>query len=100
MEWDLSDLYSGPQDPRILQDLEAALALAQGLDPQGLLDPKGAQDLLERYEKALELAYKPLNYASLYFATRTQDPEAKALLDRVRSRFTGSETASCPWRWP
>ena len=88
MEWDLSDLYSGPQDPRILQDLEAALALAQGLDPQGLLDPKGAQDLLERYEKALELAYKPLNYASLYFATRTQDPEAKALLDRVRSRFT------------
>ena len=84
MEWNLDDLYAGPADPRIEEDLKAALALAQGLDPQGLLDPKGAQDLLERYEKALELAYKPLNYASLYFATRTQDPEAKALLDRVR----------------
>jgi len=29
-----------------------------------------------------------LNYASLYFATRTQDPVAKALLDRVRNRYT------------
>jgi len=88
VEWNLADLYAGPGDPRIEEDLEAALGLAQGLDPKGLWDPKGAQDLLNRYEKALELAYKPLNYASLYFATRTQDPEAKALLDRVRSRFT------------
>jgi len=88
MEWDLSDLYASPEDPRIFHDLEAALALAQGLDPKDLLSPEGASSLLSRYEKALELAYKPLNYASLYFATRTQDPGAKALLDRVRNAFT------------
>ena len=88
MEWDLSDLYASPEDPRIFQDLEAALALAQGLDPKDLLSPEGASSLLSRYEKALELAYKPLNYASLYFSTRTQDPGAKALLDRVRNAFT------------
>ncbi len=88
VEWDLSDLYASPEDPRLWEDLEAALALAQGLDPKDLQDPGKAPSLLEAYEQALERAYKPLNYASLYFATRTQDPGAKALLDRVRSRFT------------
>lgn len=88
MEWDLSDLYASPEDPRIFQDLGAAQALARGLDPQDLLTPTKAADLLARYEKALELAYKPLNYASLHFATRTQDPGAKALLDRVRNAYT------------
>ncbi|APD08710.1 MULTISPECIES: M3 family oligoendopeptidase [Thermus] len=88
MEWDLSDLYSGPEDPGIPKDLEAALALAEGLDPEDLFSPEKALDLFRRYEEALEKAYKPLNFASLYFATRTQDPTAKALLDRVRNRFT------------
>ncbi len=88
MEWDLSDLYGGPEDSRLWEDLEAALALAGELDPKDLEDPLRAEALFRRYEEALEKAYKPLNYASLYFATRTQDPTAKALLDRVRSRYT------------
>ncbi|GAA5335912.1 MULTISPECIES: M3 family oligoendopeptidase [Thermus] len=88
MEWDLSDLYSGPEDPGIMADLEAALALAAGLNPEDLSFPEKAPSLFRRYEEALEKAYKPLNFASLYFATRTQDPAAKALLDRVRNRFT------------
>ncbi|WP_135256665.1 M3 family oligoendopeptidase [Thermus caldilimi] len=88
MEWDLADLYAGPEDPRLEGDLAEALRLAEGLDPQDLLDPKGAEALFRRYEEALEKAYRPLNYASLYFATRTQDPVAKALLDRVRNRYT------------
>lgn len=88
MEWDLSDLYRGPEDPRLWEDLEAALALSGQLDPKALEDPNQAETLLRRYEEALEKAYRPLNYASLYFATRTQDPTAKALLDRVRTRYT------------
>ncbi len=88
MEWDLTDLYAGPEDPRLDQDLEAALALAQDLDPAGLKDPKRAKELLDRYEQALELGGKPYLYASLYFATRTQDPVALGLLDRVRTRYT------------
>ncbi|WP_337845803.1 M3 family oligoendopeptidase [Thermus sp.] len=88
MEWDLSDLYRGPEDPRLWEDLEAALALSGQLDPKALEDPNQAEALLRRYEEALEKAYRPLNYASLYFATRTQDPTAKALLDRVRTRYT------------
>ncbi|MFD3005604.1 M3 family oligoendopeptidase [Thermus tengchongensis] len=88
MEWELSDLYAGPEDPRLEGDLTEALNLAEGLDPKDLLDPKRAEALFRRYEEALEKAYKPLNYASLFFATRTQDPAAKALLDRVRNRYT------------
>ncbi|KGQ21323.2 M3 family oligoendopeptidase [Thermus filiformis] len=87
MEWDLSDLYASPKDPRILKDLEEALALSQeaveGLRPE-------AEVLAQKialYEKALEKGYKPLLYASLYFSTHTQDAEAKALLDQARSRF-------------
>jgi oligoendopeptidase F len=88
MEWDLSDLYSGPEDPRLEEDLQEALALAEGLSPEGLLDPHRAEALFRDYERALEKGYKPLSYASLYFATRTQDAVAKALLDRVRNRYT------------
>lgn len=87
VEWDLSDLYASPKDPRILKDLEEALALSQeaveGLRPE-------AEVLAQKialYEKALEKGYKPLLYASLYFSTHTQDAEAKALLDQARSRF-------------
>jgi oligoendopeptidase F len=81
MEWDLSDLYLSPEDPNLERDLAEALNLASGLDPKDLLHPSRAEGLFRRYEEALEKAYKPLNYASLYFATRTQDPVAKALLD-------------------
>lgn len=88
MEWDLSDLYLSPEDPNLERDLAEALNLASGLDPKDLLHPSRAEGLFRRYEEALEKAYKPLNYASLYFATRTQDPVAKALLDRVRNRYT------------
>ncbi len=88
MEWDLSDLYAGPEDPALEADLAEAFRLASDLNPEGLLDSQGAESLFRRYEMALEKAYKPLNYASLYFATRTQDPSAKALLDRVRNRYT------------
>ncbi|MFN3179076.1 MAG: M3 family oligoendopeptidase, partial [Thermus sp.] len=78
----------GPEDPGLERDLAEALHLAHSLDPKDLLDPIRAEDLFRRYEEALEKAYKPLNYASLYFATRTQDPVAKALLDWVRNRYT------------
>ena len=88
MEWDLSDLYLSPEDPNLERDLAEALNLASNLDPKDLLHPRQAEGLFRRYEEALEKAYKPLNYASLYFATRTQDPVAKALLDRVRNRYT------------
>ncbi|MDM7325028.1 MAG: M3 family oligoendopeptidase [Thermus sp.] len=88
MEWDLSDLYLGPEDPSLEADLAEALRISSELDPKDLLDPNQAQGLFRRYEEALEKAYKPLNYASLHFATRTQDAGAKALLDRVRNRYT------------
>ncbi|RTH96623.1 oligoendopeptidase F [Thermus scotoductus] len=88
MEWDLSDLYLSPEDPNLERDLAEALNLASSLDPKDLLHPSRAEGLFRRYEEALEKAYKPLNYASLYFATRTQDPVAKALLDRVRNCYT------------
>ena len=88
MEWDLSDLYLSPEDPNLERDLAEALNLASSLDPKDLLHPSRAEGLFRRYEEALEKAYKPLNYASLYFPTRTQDPVAKALLDRVRNRYT------------
>lgn len=88
MEWDLSDLYLSPEDPNLERDLAEALNLASSLDPKDLLHPSRAEGLFRRYEEALEKAYKPLNYASLYFATRTQDPVAKALLDRARNRYT------------
>ncbi len=91
--WSLEDLYQGPVDPQIEADLavvdERARAFADqyrgkvtGLTPAQLLEALG------RLEGIETLQYKPLGYASLAFAARTQDPQRQALIARVREWAT------------
>jgi oligoendopeptidase F len=92
--WDLSDLYSGPDDPRIEQDLDGALAAAHAFAERhrghvGKLDAArlaAAIDELERFE---EPAHRAASYAQLLFAGDTAAPRHGALLQRVQER--GSE---------
>jgi len=89
--WDLSDLYEGPDDPRIEEDLLAACQQALAFEKQwrGRLTEENLQagDLrraLEQYEALQRLAVLPQSYASLLFSTDTTDPRRGALVQKTR----------------
>ena len=97
IEWDLSDLYSGPDDPKIEQEAGGAERDAAAfreryygkvaeLDAAGLAE---ATAELERIESAIDRA---LTYAHLRFATNMAEPERGALLSKLKERAAGIET--------
>jgi oligoendopeptidase F len=97
IEWDLSDLYSGPDDPKIEQeaggaDRDAAAFRERYYGKVAELDAAGLAEAaaeLERIESAIDRA---LTYAHLRFATNMAEPERGALLSKLKERAAGIET--------
>ncbi len=80
-EWDLSDLYAGPDDPAIQRDLKEAAAEAARIKStyQGRLADlaKDGDKLIEPikdYEKLSDLAGKLGSYSGLYYVLNQTDP--------------------------
>jgi oligoendopeptidase F len=96
VSWNLGDLYAGPDDPRIEQDLQAAHVRARRFEEahRGKIDTAAGPDatLLLAAVRELEGLYeqmdKPAVYASLLHAARTDDPRRGALLARTREQRT------------
>jgi oligoendopeptidase F len=94
--WDLGDLYSGPDDPRLEQDLQIAHNRARGFEAtyRGKIDVPTGPDLallsaaMRELEGLYEQMDKPAIYASLLHAARTDDPRRGALLARTREQRT------------
>jgi oligoendopeptidase F len=94
--WDLSDLYAGVDDPAIGRDLDTALKRAQAFEStyRGKIDVPGgpsADTLLAvvgELEGLCEQMDKPILYASLVHAAKTDDPKHGALLARTREQRT------------
>lgn len=94
--WDLSDLYSGPEDPRIDQDLEGALRRAQAFEStyRSKIDTPDGPDAafllgaLQELEGLSEQLDRSGVYASLLHAAKTDDPVRGALLARTREKRT------------
>lgn len=89
--WDLSDLYAGPDDPRIERDLADALAAAQRFAERyrGRVAALNAAELagaLDELEALEEPAHRAGAYAQLLFAADTATPRHGALLQRVQER--------------
>lgn len=89
--WDLSDLYAGPDDPRIEADLSAALAAAQAFAERhrgrvAALDAAGLAAAIDELERFEEPAHRAAAYAQLLFAADTATPRHGALLQRVQER--------------
>ncbi len=94
VQWNLSDLYAGLDDPAIERDLnvaqERASAFAQkyrgrlreGIAPQALCEA------LTELESIYEQMDKPLIYAHLLHASDTQNPKHGALLQATQERNT------------
>ncbi len=89
VQWDLSGIYRGINDPQLELDSSAARAAATTFAAKyktkiSSLSPEQAFEMLEQYFDLVVQSYKPTWYAGLCFAAKTDDLAIKALLDRVR----------------
>jgi oligoendopeptidase F len=96
ISWDLSDLYDGVDDPRILIDLQAALGRAAAFENAyrgkiAALQPGQASVLLNavhELEALFEQMDRPAVYAMLHHSAKTDDPPRGALLSRAQEERT------------
>lgn len=95
VHWDLSDLFSSPDDPRIQETLDSVLVRAEefqrayrGTINAGDLTAQRLFDSLTEYESIETAASKPLSYASLLYSTNTAEPALGAFLQRMREQST------------
>jgi oligoendopeptidase F len=87
--WDLTDLYSGAQDPGIARDLEETLREAQALgeryrDQLALITAAELLALVSEYERVVERAARAATFAYLSWSTDTEDAARGALLQRIQ----------------
>ncbi len=96
VSWDLADLYAGADDAKIGRDLDVALKRAQAFESayRGKIDVSGgpSADVLlaavRELENLCEQMDKPIIYAGLLHAAKTDDPKRGALLARTREQRT------------
>jgi oligoendopeptidase F len=94
VSWNLQDLYSGIDDPRIEQDLTTALERAQAFEKayRGKIEVEGGpqpallRSALDELESLSEQMDRPAIYASLVHAAKTDEASHGALVARTRER--------------
>ncbi|WP_287408525.1 M3 family oligoendopeptidase [Oceanithermus sp.] len=89
--WTLEDLFGGPQSPEFKRALEAldekAAALQAVRDElKPGLAPERFLEIVRRVEELADLMHRAYAAAGLWFYEDTQNPEAQALLARVRQK--------------
>jgi len=97
VEWDLSDLYEGPDDSRIEADLDEAAAAATALRERyrgnlGALSAAELADAVRELERIRAISTRVETYARLRLAADSSDQARGALVQRVRERNTAVET--------
>lgn len=95
IQWNLGELYSGPEDPQLEADLTKARAQAEafaqkyrGKVASGAFDGRELAKVLAEYEALAELEHRPSFYASLLFASDTQNSKAQRLVQHTREVAT------------
>jgi oligoendopeptidase F len=93
VEWSLTDLYDGPDDPRILGDLAAALEAAETLAERtrGRVADLSAAELgeaLAERERIASLVDRARAFADLRYAADTSDDARGALVQQTLERAT------------
>lgn len=95
--WDLSELYAGPDDPRIDSDIADVLTTAKGIANRhhGKVANLSAAELGEvtkETEALYEKASRAYIYSYLLFSADTSDPPRGALLQKMREKLTELST--------
>ena len=98
VRWELSDLFSGPDDPKLNEMLDNVKKRASTLAEQhhGKIanlasNPEALKDVIQEYEDISKEAIKPFLYARLSFSINTADSSIKALMDRTQRAFVDVE---------
>ncbi|MFN0115162.1 MAG: M3 family oligoendopeptidase [Paracoccaceae bacterium] len=96
-EWDLSDLYTAPDAPEVMRDLDRLDADCAGFaaDHQGNLAGLGAAAMLAcvtRYEAIQRLAGRVMSYAGLRYYQNTLDAGRAKFLSDCQDRVTTATT--------
>ncbi len=97
VEWDLSDLYDAPDDPRIESELDEAQAAATAFRERyrgklGELDAAALYDAVAELERIKSITTRVETYARLRQAADSSDQARGALVQKVRERNTQIET--------
>jgi len=98
-QWNLGDLYSGPDAPELDRDLEHAHALCQAFADTykgKLADIDGdtlGQAIVE-FEIFSEILYKVMSYGQLLFAADTGNADTGRFLQTLREKVTDISTTS------
>ena len=97
VEWNLSDLYEGPDDPRIESELEEALAASQAFRERyrgkfGELSAAELNDAVAEVERIRSSSTRVETYARLRQAADSSDQARGALVQKVRERNTQIDT--------
>jgi oligoendopeptidase F len=91
-EWDLGDLYSGPDAPEVERDLKAALAEAQDLEAKYKgclkdLDGDGLAGAIRALETLQEKIGRLTSYADLLQAADVIDPDIARFQQNIEERI-------------
>ncbi|MBB4302951.1 oligoendopeptidase F [Rhodobium orientis] len=99
-EWDLSDLYDGPQSDAVKRDLTRAKADGEAFEKTrkgrlaGYLAPGGDVGQLvaaiREYEELQELLGRLMSYASLLYSGQTTDPARAKFYGDVQEKVTAA----------
>ena len=97
MEWDLSDLYEGPDDPCLESDLDEAAAAATAFRDRyrgnlGSLTAAELNEAVAELERIRSSSTRVETFARLRLAADSSDQSRGALVQRVRERNTQIET--------
>src|ERR671910_3516247 len=97
VEWNLSDLYDGPDDPRIESELGEAQAAATAFRERyrAKLDELSAAELndaVAELERIKSISTRVETYARLRLAADSSDQARGALVQKVRERNTQIDT--------
>ncbi|HXG77791.1 MAG TPA: M3 family oligoendopeptidase [Methyloceanibacter sp.] len=97
-EWNLADLYSGPEAPKLKSDLKTAEQAAAAMQDRyagklaALLNKgKGGDRLAQavrEYEALNDLMGRIVSYASLLYAADTSDPKRQKFFGDIQEKIT------------
>jgi len=91
--WDLSDLYAGPDDPRLHADLDQAATAAeafrkQHVDRVGDLSGADLGTAIAAFERISETLYRVMSFAQLLHAVDQTDAEIGRFYQGMQERVT------------
>ncbi len=96
-EWDLSDLYGGPDSETLKEDLKEAGCRAEAFAKRykgclAELDGTGLGRAIAEYEDLCEVLYKAMSYAQLYFSADVGDAARGRFHQTVNERVNAITT--------